>query len=117
MHLVNPARISMNPEDLRQRLVKAARTTADDDSVPPDFDRRVMRAILSSPAADPLAEWLSGLRWAASASAAIAAAALALHLVMPPASPDPTEPDALEAALLADVSSIMEESLLEESRP
>jgi AcrR family transcriptional regulator len=111
----------MNPEVLRQRLIKVARNAPHDSSVPPGFERRVMRAIVALPSPDPLDEWLLGLRRAAVSAASLAAITALLHVCLPSASTAAAEslpePDPWEAALMADVSSLLNDSLSDEPTP
>ncbi len=111
----------MNPEVLRQRLITVARNVPPDDAVPPGFEQRVMRAVLALPSPDPFAEWLLGLRWAAVSAASLAAMTMLLHIWLPSGRPaiaeSLPEPDPWEAALLADVSSLLNDSLSEEATP
>lgn len=111
----------MNLEHLRQRLVEAARSQPADPSVPPGFEHRVVRFVLSQPRPEPWLEWLDGLRRAAVLASALAAVAILLHVMVPPQAavhPEASDtPDPLDAALLADVSHLMDEALAEEAAP
>lgn len=97
----------MNPELLRQSLMRAARGTPPSDAVPPGFAHRV-RAAIRAAEADPVVAWASGLWRAAVCSLGVAAVAGVLLGPLHVGPHDPgegAEPD-LADAVLSDISDL-----------
>jgi hypothetical protein len=61
----------MKAEEIRKKLMVAARANAPRDHVPPAFEKRVMALILARPAFDLWAVWARGLWYAAGPCVAI----------------------------------------------
>ena len=54
----------MNAEDLKKKLIAAARRNVPSDHVPPGFERRIMALISARPIHDLWAVWAKGLWYA-----------------------------------------------------
>ena len=61
----------MNAEDLKRKLIAAARRNVPSDQVPPGFERRIMALISARPIHDLWAIWAKGLWYAVGPCVAI----------------------------------------------
>src|SRR5262245_60484217 len=99
----------MNLEKLQRALLDAARRDVPLDTVPYAFEKRVMASLRARPAAQPVAEWATGMWRAAFSALAFCALVSAFHVLSVDTTagrePYGESPD-LEAALLAPLESI-----------
>ena len=75
----------MNPGELHQKLIAAARLQAVDDRVPYAFEKRIMAQLAASAGADQWLLWTRGLWRAAGACVAVAVIFGAVSLFTPAA--------------------------------
>ena len=77
----------MNLDELRRRLIAAARAQRPDDRVPYAFSKRILARLQAAPAVDRLALWAHGLWRAAAACIFIALLSGAVTFFVPQHSP------------------------------
>src|SRR5438552_3949715 len=90
----------MNLENLRAKLLSAARQIAPDERVPYAFEKRIMAHLARKPAEDLFSLWGSALWMGAAACAVITAVSVALSVWTFHSATD-NEDDGLETVVLA----------------
>ena len=90
----------MNLENLRAKLLSAARQTAPDERVPYAFEKRIMAHLARKPAEDLFSLWGSALWKGAAACAVITALSVALSVWNFRSTTD-TDDDGFETVVLA----------------
>lgn len=90
----------MNLENLRAKLLSAARQTAPDERVPYAFEKRIMARLAGKPAEDLFSLWGSALWKGAAACALVTALSVALSVWNFHSATD-SEDDGLETVVLA----------------
>ena len=90
----------MDLENLRTKLLSAARQTAPDERVPYAFEKRIMAHLARKPAEDLFSLWGSALWKGAAACAVVTAVSVALSVWSFHSAPD-GEDDGLETVVLA----------------
>ncbi len=78
----------MNPAELQNKLIAAARLRAADDRVPYAFEKRILAHIAARPAVDQWLAWSRGLWRAAGACVAVAVMLAAISIFAPAAAAD-----------------------------
>jgi hypothetical protein len=73
----------MNPAELHQKLITAARLRSPDDRVPYAFEKRIMAQLAARTGAEPWLLWTRGLWRAAGACVAVAVVFGAISLFSP----------------------------------
>ena len=102
----------MNLENLRTKLIGAARGTLSPDDVPYGFEKRLMarlnRQLSESGTEDAWSLWAKGLWKGAAACAAITATSIVLSIWALPASSDAPEETPFEVVVLAGADQLTE---------
>lgn len=93
--------MDMNLEELRQKLMRAARLAEPDDRVPYAFEKRIMAQIYALSPCDPVQIWEMGLWRAVIPCLTLAIGLLLWTMVLSPGSDAVTLPSVLESAVLA----------------
>jgi len=98
----------MNLENLRTKLIGAARQNAPPEDVPFAFEKRIMARLKAQPPEDAWAFWGAGLWRGAAACAALSAVSIMLSLWALPATSEPSQEAAFETVLLAGADQLTE---------
>jgi hypothetical protein len=98
----------MNLENLRTKLIAAARHDAPADDVPYAFEKRIQARIRNQPIEDIWSLWANGLWKGAAACAAISAISIVLSLWALPALADDPPAAPFETVVLAGADELTE---------
>jgi len=98
----------MNLENLRTKLIAAARRNPPSESVPYAFEKRIMARLRNQPMEDAWSLWASGLWKGAAACAAITALSIVLSVWALPPLTDPREEAPFETVVLAGADQLTE---------
>ena len=98
----------MNLENLRTKLIAAARRNPPREDVPYAFEKRIMARLGSRPIEDAWSLWATGLWKGAAACAAITAISIVLSVWALPAFAEPRDEAPFETVLLAGADQLTE---------